>query len=381
MAEGEEDCCSDVVKENDNDSSGEANLEARELFLKAVEQEQNGALYEAIKFYRLAMQLVPDIEFKITYTRSPEGDSIGKSYIEDNEDDSKMADLLSYFQQLTLQESSIKLCQPELDLSQTHISVLPMELLMYIFRWVVSSDLDLRSLEQLSLVCRGFYICARDPEIWRQACLKVWGRTCNKMVPYTSWREMFVKRPRVRFDGVYISKTTYIRQGEQSLDGFYRAWHQVDYYRYLRFFPDGQVMMLTTPEEPQSIVPRLRTKNTRTDAILLGHYRLSQDTDNQTKVFALMTKKKEEKPIDYHKFRYFCRVPVQETDHSFHLGLQLNSSGRQKFNKLIWIHHSCHITYKSTGETAVSSFDIDKMYTPLFFARVKSFTAVSERPL
>ncbi|XP_026521044.1 F-box only protein 9 isoform X2 [Notechis scutatus] len=381
MAEGEEDSCSDIVKEDDNDNSGEANLEARELFLKAVEQEQNGALYEAIKFYRLAMQLVPDIEFKITYTRSPEGDSIGKSYIEDNEDDSKMADLLSYFQQLTLQESSIKLCQPELNLSQTHISVLPMELLMYIFRWVVSSDLDLRSLEQLSLVCRGFYICARDPEIWRQACLKVWGRTCNKTIPYTSWREMFVKRPRVRFDGVYISKTTYIRQGEQSLDGFYRAWHQVDYYRYLRFFPDGQAMMLTTPEEPQSIVPRLRTKNTRTDAILLGHYRLSQDTDNQTKVFAVMTKKKEEKPIDYHKFRYFCRVPVQETDHSFHVGLQLNSSGRQKFNKLIWIHHSCHITYKSTGETAVSSFDIDKMYTPLFFARVKSFTAVSERPL
>lgn len=32
--------------------------------------------------------------------------------------------------------------------------------------------------------------------------------------------------------GVYISKTTYIRQGEQSLDGFYRAWHQVEYYRY-----------------------------------------------------------------------------------------------------------------------------------------------------
>ncbi|XP_015279470.1 PREDICTED: F-box only protein 9 isoform X2 [Gekko japonicus] len=359
MAEGEEDCHSDVVRTDGNERSGEANLQAelqmfrakwmfeltpgvgsagletrpwrasargpsvkaidakekqelakeekaRELFLKAVEQEQNGALYEAIKFYRLAMQLVPDIEFKIAYTRSPDGDGVGKNYIDDNEDDSKMADLLSYFQQqFTLQESSIKLCQPELDVNQTHISVLPMELLMYIFRWVVSSDLDLRSLEQLSLVCRGFYICARDPEIWRQACLKVWGRSCNKLVPYTSWREMFLERPRVRFDGVYISKTTYIRQGEQSLDGFYRAWHQVEYYRYLRFFPDGQVMMLTTPEEPQSIVPRLRTKNTRTDAILLGHYRLSQDTDNQTKVFAVMTKKKEE--------GYSC-VPVDARD-------------------------------------------------------------------
>ncbi|NXN94532.1 FBX9 protein, partial [Rhinopomastus cyanomelas] len=260
-------------------------------------------------------------------------------------------------------------------------AVLPMEVLLYIFRWVVSSDLDLRSLEQLSLVCRGFYICARDPEIWHQVCLKIWGRSCNKLVPYNSWREMFLERPRVRFDGVYISKTKYIRQGEQSLDGFYRAWHQVEYYRYLRFFPDGQVMMLTTPEDPPSIIPRLRNKNTRTDAILLGHYRLSQETDNQTKVFAVIMKKKEEKPVDYHKYRYFRRVPAQEADHSFHVGLQLCSSGRQKFNKLVWIHHSCHITYKSTGETAVTTFDIDKMYTPLFFTRVKSFTAISEKPL
>ena len=357
-------------------------VQAKELFLKAVEEEQNGALYEAIKFYRLAMQLVPDIEFKIAYTRSPDGDGVGKRCIEDNEEDGKMADLLSDFQQqLTFQESSVKLCQPELDVNQTHISALPLEVLMYIFRWVVSSDLDLRSLEQLSLVCRGFYICARDPEIWHQVCLKVWGRSCNKLVPYSSWREMFLERPRVRFDGVYISKTTYIRQGEQSLDGFYRAWHQVEYYRYLRFFPDGQVMMLTTPEDPQSIVPRLRTKNTRMDAILLGHYRLSQETDNQTKVFAVIMKKKEEKPVDYHKYRYFRRVPVQETEHSFHVGLQLCSSGRQTFNKLVWIHHSCHITYKSTGETAVTTFDIDKMYTPLFFARVKSYTAFSEKPL
>nr|XP_012421428.1 PREDICTED: LOW QUALITY PROTEIN: F-box only protein 9 [Odobenus rosmarus divergens] len=275
-------------------------LAARELFLKAVEEEQNGALYEAIKFYRRAMQLVPDIEFKITYTRSPDGDGVGNSYMEDN-DDSKMADLLSCFQQqLTFQESMLKLCQPELESSQTHISVLPMEVLMYIFRWVVSSDLDLRSLEQLSQVCRGFYICAR----------------------------------------------------------------------YIRFFPDGHVMVLTTPEEPQSIVPRLRTRNTRTDAILLGHYRLSQDTDNQTKVFAVITKKKEEKPLDY-KYRYFRRVAVQEADQSFHVGLQLCSSGHQRFNKLIWIHHSCHVTYKSTGETAVTAFEIDKMYTPLFFARIQ----------
>lgn len=41
----------------------------------------------------------------------------------------------------------------------------------------------------------------RDPEIWRSACLRVWGRNCTKLVPFKSWREMFLQRPRVRFDG------------------------------------------------------------------------------------------------------------------------------------------------------------------------------------
>uniref|UniRef100_A0A4W3JBG2 F-box only protein n=1 Tax=Callorhinchus milii TaxID=7868 RepID=A0A4W3JBG2_CALMI len=354
---------------------------AKELFLKAVEQEQNGAVYEAIKYYRRAMQLVPDIEFKITYTRTPESDGSGKAYKEDKGKASEITDLLPYFQQqLTLQDSPLKICQPEFEVNQMHISGLPLEVLVYIFRWVVSGDLDLRSLEQLSLVCRGFYICARDPEIWHLACLKVWGRSCSKL-QYASWRQMFLERPRVRFDGVYINKTTYIRQGEESLDGFYRAWHQVEYYRYLRFFADGQAMMLTTPEDPQTVVPRLCTRNPRIDAVLFGHYRLSPETDNQTKVFVVLAKKKEELP-EYQKNRYYRRSsPAAETEHNFHVGLQLCPSGRQRFNKLIWLHHSCHITYKSTGETVVTAFDIDKMYTPLFFARVKSFTAFAETPL
>ncbi|XP_072354697.1 F-box only protein 9 isoform X4 [Scyliorhinus torazame] len=268
---------------------------AKELFLKAVEQERNGAVYEAIKYYRRAMQLVPDIEFRITYVHSPESDGNGKAYKEDTGKAKEITDLLPYFQQqLTLQDSFLKICQPEFGVNQLHISELPFEVLMYIFRWVVSSDLDLRSLEQLSMVCRAFYICARDPEIWRLACLKVWGRACSSLVLYTSWRQMFLERPRVRFDGVYINKTTYIRQGEESLDGFYRAWHQVEYYRYLRFFPDNQVMMLTTPEDPQSIIPRLSARSPRMDAVLFGHYRLSQETDNQTKVFVVLAKKKKE---------------------------------------------------------------------------------------
>uniref|UniRef100_A0A4W5QUQ8 F-box protein 9 n=1 Tax=Hucho hucho TaxID=62062 RepID=A0A4W5QUQ8_9TELE len=283
---------------------------ARELFLKAVEEEENGAVYEAIKYYRRAMQIVPDIEFKINYSRSPDPDGGNE-----NDMDGEIEDLLAYFhQQLTLQDNSLKICVPEVDMAQMHISADDF----------IQSDLVMRAY----ILRMGDYFL-RDSEIWRSACLRAWGRSCTKLVPFNSWREMFLERPRVRFDGVYISKTAYIRQGEESLDGFYRAWHQVEYYRYLRFFPDGQVMMLTTPEDPLVTVPRLRSRNTRVESIMCGHYRLSQDTDNQTKVFVVVSKRKEE---------------VRE--HSFHVGLQLSSGGRQSFNKLNWIHHSCHITYR-----------------------------------
>lgn len=35
--------------------------------MEGIEMEKNGKLYEAIQFYRRAVQLVPDIEFRIDY--------------------------------------------------------------------------------------------------------------------------------------------------------------------------------------------------------------------------------------------------------------------------------------------------------------------------
>ena len=40
-------------------------FQAKNLFLKGIEHEQTGKLYEAIQFYKRAVQLVPDIEFRL----------------------------------------------------------------------------------------------------------------------------------------------------------------------------------------------------------------------------------------------------------------------------------------------------------------------------
>ena len=56
-----------------------------------------------------------------------------------------------------------------------HISCLPIEILIAILKWVVSDQLDLRSLEKCSAVCRCFYVASRSPDLWRIICLNMWG--------------------------------------------------------------------------------------------------------------------------------------------------------------------------------------------------------------
>ncbi|KAK1757385.1 hypothetical protein QBC47DRAFT_375857 [Echria macrotheca] len=72
----------------------------------------------------------------------------------------------------------------------------------------------------------------------------------------SSWQRMFRLRPRVRFNGCYISTVNYIRAGMANANSV--TWnspvHIVTYYRYLRFFRDGTVLSLLTTAEPADVV-------------------------------------------------------------------------------------------------------------------------------
>lgn len=84
---------------------------------------------------------------------------------------------------------------------------------------------------------------------------------------------MYIERPRVCFNGCYISKTSYLRYGERSFqDQFYRPVHLVVYYRYIRFFPDGSVLVMQSTDEPAHTVAKLQHNKNRPD-ILKGNYK------------------------------------------------------------------------------------------------------------
>lgn len=79
----------------------------------------------------------------------------------------------------------------------------------------------------------------------------------------SSYRQMFRNRPRVRFNGCYISTVNYNRPGAQSTNTL--SWgtpvHVVTYFRYLRFFRDGTVISLLTTSEPADVVHHLTKEN------------------------------------------------------------------------------------------------------------------------
>lgn len=169
---------------------------------------------------------------------------------------------------------------------------------------------------------------------------RVWGVNCGTCEPkYQSWRDMYLQRPRLRYNGCYISKTSYIRDGENSFqDRFYRPWHLVEYFRYLRyinvdtvirihaiffpililflalrFFPEGRVLMLTSTDEAQSCVNSLRSRVPRNSSVLIGHYRLH---DN---FVTLMMKKQEIKGVSF-TYRRNKREPVHDSgEQTFHI--------------------------------------------------------------
>ncbi|USW59153.1 Putative F-box only protein FBXO9/FBXO48 [Septoria linicola] len=79
----------------------------------------------------------------------------------------------------------------------------------------------------------------------------------------SSWRQMFRSRPRIRFNGCYISTVNYTRAGATSTNTL--TWgapiHVVTYFRYLRFHRDGSCISLLTTSEPADVVHHLTRAN------------------------------------------------------------------------------------------------------------------------
>ncbi|KAK5122185.1 hypothetical protein LTR16_004146 [Cryomyces antarcticus] len=327
---------------------------ALEHYEQAVEKETQGSLGDSVNLYRKAFRLDDRVHETYKNKNFPPS-SFRPKPADPNPSNApvtvpntahhslhglptSMSELLQEFSQL-----SIPSAPPPTELSPPPpcpIAGLPEEILVEILEQV--AVIDIAAYARLAQVCKRFaYLVITEERIWkritlghevgfaamhyRYACdlegsphrnnienkdsaeegidsdataelpLTEFSTTTElllRSVYASSWRQMFRSRPRLRFNGCYISTVNYTRPGAASPTQL--TWnspvHIVTYYRYLRFFRDGTVISLLTTTEPAEVVHHLIKENLHRhhsgalpsavmkDA-LKGHWRLSGPGD------------------------------------------------------------------------------------------------------
>ncbi|CAN7989075.1 unnamed protein product, partial [Ixodes hexagonus] len=353
--------------------------QAKQLYLKGALAERSGRMYDAISYYRQALQKVPDIEFRLmdsavwSFDEESDGSDVDcKAEELPCSDD----DMVPLHHRIRMKNSSADICSVACEQRATHLSDLPREVFMYILRWVVSSELDVLSLESVSRVCRGLYLCARDPELWHLVCARTWGKDCGQLLQYQSWREMYIYRPRVCYNGVYINKTTYVRHGESSFqDSSYRPCFLVEYFRYLRFFPEEATPLATLGDNGSSS-PSFTTAKFM--------FLLSLDSEiiglsiflREHKVRPNLTGANSVSQLRVNNTMQTDPQREEVASRILHKPSTDDITNKKMFSRII------HKLRFMSGQETVAKFDLTaNAFPPLWFSRVKSFTSVSECPL
>jgi len=121
--------------------------------------------------------------------------------------------------------------QPLPPLAPVQAGLLDADLLALVF-----SHLPPPSLAAAACACRAWRgVVATTDGLWRAALFRALGPAAPPRPPGVSWREVFLAAPRLRTDGIYVARNTYIRTGivEWRIKN---PVHLVTYFRYWRFF-------------------------------------------------------------------------------------------------------------------------------------------------
>lgn len=163
--------------------------------------------------------------------------------------------------------------------------LLPNEVLLLVF-----ARLPVTSLGGAQCVCQQWRVVGNYPSLWRAACMDAFCHISPhvndrllKQFHRGCWKSMFLDRPHLRFDGVYVARNTYIRTGVTEWK-VRNPVHLVCYFRYYRFMPNGSLLYRTSPEalskvakslmQPHHHTPRSSKSNSNSIGIQEGRYRI-----------------------------------------------------------------------------------------------------------
>ncbi|KAJ1559642.1 F-box only protein 9, partial [Nowakowskiella sp. JEL0078] len=177
-----------------------------------------GNLSEALKLYRNASRLDPNVEWvyrktwqhRLTSEEShdeptdPANDhtSFYNYYTFTQTTDQhfpSILDNLAYFYKTT----DLKISPKSENSRKTWMHRLPTELIGRIIQWTLAKDMS--TLCSLSLVCKVYFVETRERTVWRFLCDRYHGKKVidglARVDKGLDWVDVFLDRPRVRLDG------------------------------------------------------------------------------------------------------------------------------------------------------------------------------------
>ncbi|KAI8144020.1 hypothetical protein BJV82DRAFT_667861 [Fennellomyces sp. T-0311] len=345
---------------------------AMDHYIAAVDNERQGKLGQALASYRRAFKLDPDIDhaYKNHYRNhiapATQQSTSGKEQTQEefrhvvpvgNEYVAPSATRKDPLEDL-IYEFTRELIPyvPQVDYKPVHVARIPSEILLHVLRHLILRSVS--SVANFALVCKNFFLLTRAPSLWRFASEHAFKSPYMNMevsrqfqAEYVNrvydghWMRMFIERPRIRYDGVYISTCHYIRPGSNE-NTFNQPVHLVTYYRYLRFFPDGTILKYLSTDEPAHIV-KLLTPELNRRQVFRGQFE-----QNEGRIYVEMKD----------------RLRPRE---DFRMVLNIKSTHRGRHNKLAWVEYASLTEGREEEDETI--YDL-KMMKPYFFSMVRSYT-------
>lgn len=140
-----------------------------------------------------------------------------------------------------------------------HLLSLPSEILFTVF-----SLCEAEQLSTLAQVSRGMLPYAYDPRHWRRIAIKMWPKEAphlleRKLHQYKTWRQLCTQRPRLRTNAIFVVRHQFAKTSSRfASEEPVAPVFLVTYHRFLRFYTDGTVVSLVSPEMPHLVVRRVR---------------------------------------------------------------------------------------------------------------------------
>ncbi|KAF9466103.1 hypothetical protein BDZ94DRAFT_1158574 [Collybia nuda] len=366
---------------------------ALNIYRRAVNHEQRSELDDALLLYRQAFRMDPHVDR--AYHRGEMLASViaAQKHGEDLEVTRTLEEKLEYGLILRPTDTSTTVgvvtgilanlvknffgtlsFEPEIEGEPVYLGKLPDELLVVVLR-----NLDPTSVERFATINRKARVLALDSAIWRHMVATTYKPPqvpdVESMVSvvkkyFADYRRIFIEQPRVRMDGVYIAICHYIRPG-LSENSWVNISHLITYHRYLRFFPNGQVLSLLTNEEypPQQIIPLLKP-SLRMKGLLVGTWLLSGTTLHLSNLldasgrFPLSITDIPSAPLEAPSITDYS----ERTRYAFMMTLDLRSRPLGRWNKMnLQSYNSMNL---ETGDISPVALKHER---PFWFSKVRSY--------